>query len=190
MLEKPKRRERWLTADEKNRLFKELPEHLIPIAAFALATGLRKANVAGLQWSQVDIGRRTAWIYVDQTKSSRAIGVPLNEDAMSIILSQRGKHKTNVFTYKDNSTKNPAGTAWKKALKRARIDNFRFHDCRHTWATNHVIQGTPSRPLQELGGWSSEKMVQRYAHLNTEHLRQYAGNSSQFDTNLTPTKIQ
>jgi integrase len=132
MLEEPKRRECLLTADEKNRLFKELPVHLIPIAAFALATGLRKANVAGLQWSQVDIARRTVWIHVDQTKSSRAIGVPLNDEAMSIILSQRGKHKTNVFTYKGNPIKNPAGTAWKKALKRARIDNFRFHACRHT----------------------------------------------------------
>ena len=190
MLEEPKRRERWLTADEKNRLFKELPEHLIPIAAFALATGLRKANVAGLQWSQVDIPRRTTWIHVDQAKSSRAIGVPLNDEAMNVILSQRGKHRTNVFTYKGNPIKNPAGTAWRKALKRARITNFRFHDCRHTWATNHVIQGTPTRPLQELGGWSSEKMVQRYAHLNTEHLRRYAGNSSQFDTSLTPAQTQ
>ncbi|PIT44018.1 hypothetical protein BHC51_10305 [Snodgrassella alvi] len=77
-----------------------------------------------------------------------------------------------------------------KALKRARIANFRFHDCRHTWATNHMIQEIPTRPLQELGGWSSEKMVQMCAHLNTEHLRQYAGNSSQFDTNLTPAQIQ
>jgi integrase len=173
MLEEPKRRERWLMADEKNRLFKELPEHLIPIAAFALATGLRKANVAGLQWSQVDIRRRTAWIYVDQTKSSRAIGVPLNEDAMSIILSQRGKHKTNVFTYKGNPIKNPAGTAWKNARGRAANEyeritgapankgfkNLRVHDLKHTFGHRLRVAGVYREDRKDLLGHRSDKSV-------------------------------
>ena len=190
MLKEPEPRERWLTAMEKERLFKELPEHLKPIVTFALATGLRRANVAGLKWSQIDLSRRIAWIFATQAKSSKPIGIPLNDEAMSAILSQRGKHKTNVFTYNGKPIKNPAGTAWKKALKRAKIENYTFHDNRHTWATNHAVQGTPTRQLTELGGWSSEKMVKRYAHMNVEHLKQYAANSAQFDTKLTPAKLQ
>lgn len=66
MLKEPEPRERWLTAMEKERLFKELPEHLKPIVTFALATGLRRANVAGLKWSQIDLSRRIAWIFATQ----------------------------------------------------------------------------------------------------------------------------
>lgn len=60
MLKEPEPRERWLTAMEKERLFKELPEHLKPIVTFTLATGLRRTNVAGLKWSQIDLSRRIA----------------------------------------------------------------------------------------------------------------------------------
>ena len=87
-----------------------------------------------------------------------------------------------MFTYNGKPIKNPAGTTWKKALKRAKIENYRFHDNRHTWVTNHAVQGTATRQLTELGGWPSEKMVRRYAHMNFEHLKQYAENAAQFDT--------
>lgn len=77
-----------------------------------------------------------------------------------------------------------------KALKRAKIENYKFHDNRHRWATNHAVQEPPTRQLTELGGWSSEKMVKRYAHMNVDHLKQYAANSAQFDTKLTPAKLK
>jgi integrase len=66
--------------------------------------------------------------------------------------------------------------AWYDALqlKRAEIDNFRWHDLRHTWASRHVQSGTPLFALQELGGWESSEMVRRYAHLATDHLAPYA----------------
>ena len=95
-----------------------------------------------------------------------------------------------MFTYNGKPIKSPAGTTWKKALKRAKIENYRFHDNRHTWVTNHAVQGTATRQLTELGGWPSEKMVRKYAHMNVEHLKQYAENAAQFDTNLTPSNIQ
>jgi integrase len=59
-------------------------------------------------------------------------------------------------------------------LKRTGIENFRWHDLRHTWASWHVQQGTPLHVLQELGGWSGQEMVQRYAHLSAQHLAGYA----------------
>ena len=58
------------------------------------------------------------------------------------------------------------------------IENFRWHDWRQTWASWHVQNGTPIHVLQELGGWSDVRMVQRYAHLAPEHLSADAGNIS------------
>jgi integrase len=60
--------------------------------------------------------------------------------------------------------------AWRSALVRVGIDDFRWHDLRHTWASWHVQAGTPLHVLQELGGWSDVRMVLRYAHLAPEHL--------------------
>jgi integrase len=59
---------------------------------------------------------------------------------------------------------------WTGACKRAGVPGFRFHDLRHTWASWHAMAGTPLSVLQELGGWHSHEMVQRYAHLSPEHL--------------------
>ena len=59
-----------------------------------------------------------------------------------------------------------AGQLQYDALERARIENFRWHDLRHTWASWHVQKGTPLVALQELGGWESAQMVRRYAHLS------------------------
>ena len=55
--------------------------------------------------------------------------------------------------------------AWEAALKRAEIEDFRWHDLRHTWATWQREQGTPTYELQRLGGWRSQAMVERYAHV-------------------------
>jgi integrase len=64
--------------------------------------------------------------------------------------------------------------AWKNALERAGIENFRWHDLRHTWASWHVQNGTCLQELLFLGGWSSFEMVLRYAHLSSDHLRSAA----------------
>lgn len=64
--------------------------------------------------------------------------------------------------------------AWYKALKRCGIENFRWNDLRHTWASWHVQSGTPLNILQELGGWESTEMVRRYAHFSAAHLAKYA----------------
>ncbi len=62
------------------------------------------------------------------------------------------------------------GSGWKRALRRAGITEFRFHDLRHTWASWHVTNGTSLQELMELGGWKSYEMVLRYAHLAPDHL--------------------
>lgn len=173
----PKIRIRWLTQDEAACLLDNLPEHLSNIARFTLATGLRESNVLNLEWKQIDMTRRVAWIHPDQAKAKKAIGVPLNEDAISIIRAQIGKHQHYVFTYKDKRIKKAGTMAFRKALKRAGIESFRWHDLRHTWASWHVQNGTPLNILKELGGWASYEMVNRYAHLAPEHLAMFADNA-------------
>lgn len=167
---------RYLTHGEASALLNELPEHLSHMVAFSLATGLRKGNVIGLCWSQVDLLRRVAWIHPDQSKTRKAIVVPLNDDAMRVLLLQRGRHAVRVFTYNSEPVIVATTAAWYKALKRCGIDDFRWHDLRHTWASWHVQRGTPLHVLQELGGWQSAQMVRRYAHFSAGHLAAHAAN--------------
>ena len=174
LLPEPKRRVRWLTRKEAERLLSELPEHLKEMARFSLATGLRQRNVADLEWTQVAMERRVAWIHPDQAKARKAIAVPLNAEAMLVLHRRAGKHPRYVFTYRDNPLRQVNTKAWKAGLTRAGIEDFRWHDLRHTWASWHVQAGTPLHVLQELGGWETTEMVRRYAHLGGDHLAEYA----------------
>lgn len=167
---------RWLTPKEWEKLERELPCHQRQMARFALATGLRQRNVFELEWSQVDMRRKLAWVHADQTKSGNAIRVPLSPAAMAVLTAQKGLHEDFVFPF-DGHPVSEIKTAFKSALTRAKITNFRWHDLRHTWATWHLANGTPLEVLKELGGWSDLRMVMRYAHLADDFVAQYAGNS-------------
>jgi integrase len=173
MLPEAKRRIRWITQDEAGRLIAALPEHLAAMVRFSLETGLRRANVTGLEWSQVDLARRTAWIHPDQAKARKAIAVPLSAAAVIVIREQIGKHLTHVFSYRGHSVTQVNTKAWRSVLERVGISEFRWHDLRHTWASWHVQAGTPLHVLQELGGWECVEMVRKYAHLSSEHLAVY-----------------
>ncbi len=87
----PIRRIRYLTDEEVRTLLEELPEHLADMAEFSLATGLRRASVTRLLWSQVDLERGRAWVHPDEAKA-KAIPVPLNDDAVRVVRKQVGKH--------------------------------------------------------------------------------------------------
>jgi integrase len=178
MLPEPRRRIRWITREETERLLAELPEHLRAMARFSLETGVRKSNVTGLQWSQVDLRRRCAWIHPDQAKGRKAIAVPLSAAAVLVLREQIGKHPESVFSYRGNPIKQLSTKAWRKALARAGIEDFRWHDLRHTWASWHVQAGTPLHVQQELCGWESVEMVRRYAHLSSDHLVEYVDRMS------------
>ena len=174
LLRQPTRRIRWLTREEADTLLSHLPEHTQIMAKFSLATGLRESNVTQLQWAQVDLERRSAWIHADQSKTGRPIGIPLNREAVVLLRGLIGKHKKYVFTYNRKPVRRCNTKVWRRALTLSGIEDFRWHDLRHTWASWHVQNGTPMHVLQELGGWSDIRMVQRYAHLSPEHLAPYA----------------
>lgn len=174
LFKEPKKRIRWITAEEANILIKELPSHLADMAIFTLATGLRQSNVSFLTWDQVNMNTGIAWIHADQSKSGKSIRVPLNADAISILKKRADQHPDYVFTYQSKPVKRTSTKAWKAALNRAGIENFRWHDLRHTWASWHVQNGTSLQELQELGGWATYEMVLRYAHLGGDHLKDAA----------------
>ncbi|QWF18578.1 tyrosine-type recombinase/integrase [Lysobacter capsici] len=168
------RRIRWLTAPQAQRLLSELPEHQRDAALLALSTGLRHGNVVGLEWSQIDLPTRRLWIHPDQSKSRKPITVPLNDAAAVVLERWRGRHALYVFVYRGKRIGRLNTAAWKKAQRRAGIENFRWHDLRHTWASWHAQMGTPLYALQDLGGWNSEAMVRRYAHLAPSQFAAYA----------------
>ncbi len=132
-LQEPKRRIRFLTREEAQRLIDAAPSHLANMIAFSLATGLRQSNVLGLEWSQIDEQAQHAWIHPDQAKGKRAIAIPLNTKAMEIIKQQKGKHSERVFTFRGKPIAGIEHRTWKKCLERANLRDFRWHDLRHTW---------------------------------------------------------
>lgn len=166
---------RWITPDEARALLAAIPTNWMrDITELAFNTGLRWTNIARLEWTQVDLVRRRAWIHADQAKGKKAFGVPLNEAAVHVIRRQLGRHERFVFVNNGAPRKKSDFPQWRRACKRAGITNFRFHDTRHTWASWHVQNGTPLQVLKELGGWSDYDMVLRYAHLAPDHLTQHA----------------
>lgn len=168
------RRVRWITPEQVTRLLTELPVHLRDPALFALSTGLRRANVLRLSWAQVDIARRTAWIPGDKAKNKEDIHVSLSQLSVELLQRQIGKHSERVFTYAGRPLLQFSTTTWKRAIARAGIENFRWHDLRHTWASWLVQNGTPLYDLQEMGGWKSANMVRRYAHLAPAQMAKHA----------------
>lgn len=168
------RRLRWITREEADRLIAELPPHVASMARFSLATGLREKNVCELEWNQIDLERRIAWIHADQAKARRIITIPLNSDAVVVLREQQSQHSRYVFTWRGRPLSRANRKAWQAALKRAGLEGLRWHDLRHTWASWHVQAGTPLAVLKELGGWATLEMVMRYAHLAPAHLAEHA----------------
>jgi len=177
-LKVPSRRIKWLTQEQARNLLSVLPRHLSEMAYFSLETGLRRRNVTQLKWSQIDLSRKIAWIHPDEAKARKAIPVPLSDTAVAVLQRQQDVRRNPdctdyVFVYQGKSITQTSTKAWKKALAKVGIEDFRWHDLRHTWASWHAQRGTPLHVLQALGGWETIEMVQRYAHLSADHLAQW-----------------
>jgi integrase len=172
---------RYLSAEEWARLKPALPAHLLPAVEFALATGLRRANVFGLEWPNVNIDNRTVTVWAQRAKGKRTLHLPLSDWAIAVLQGQVGKHELVVFPYSRTTSRGTTHkamidpkTAWGAALATAGINDFRWHDLRHTWATWSVQAGMPLKVLQELGGWATLDMVLVYAHAAPSVLQGWA----------------
>ncbi len=174
---KPKSR-RWLTHEEWDRLYAALPQHLKGPAMVAVQTGLRQANVFGLRWKNVDLGRRHVVVLAEDAKAGAGIPVPLNDAALAAIQAEIGKHHEFVFAYRGRPMAKPK-EGFAQAKRDSGLPGFTWHGLRHTWATWHIQNGTPVDVLQKLGGWSDMRMVMTYAHHTAGHLAKYAGNTGE-----------
>lgn len=171
----PKGRVRWLTLQESNDLIDECSPKLRPVVTLLLYTGARLGEALSLDWRNVDL-KRAHVVYLD-TKNGTDRGVPLHPRVVAALANI--EHRTGrVFLTSDGKPygadsedgRGYIGTPFRAACKRAGIADFHPHDCRHTWATWHYAANRDLLKLMVLGGWKTISMVQRYAHVNTDHL--------------------
>ena len=165
-LKMPKGRCRWLTPAEEQRLLLVAAPHIWPLIAFAIDTGGRRSELLKLDWHNVDLERNQVTFV--ETKNGDDRSVRLTDRAKHVLTSLDPKPSGPVFTYagrpmKDNNSSFPA------AVRRAGIEDFRFHDLRHTFASRLVQKGIPLYEVMHLTGHKSFAMVQRYAHLAPEY---------------------
>jgi integrase len=166
----PRKRVAYLTKEQAEKLIEELPERYRNAVRIALLTGMRRANVFGMRWENVNLEKGMLVVEADETKAGSRLLVPLNAHAVAILESLPGPREGRVW----GDMTEVWSSAWKAATKRAGVAWCRFHDLRHTWASWHAMNGTDLSVLQQLGGWHTPQMVQRYAHLSPEHLAEAA----------------
>jgi integrase len=166
----PKRRVAFLTREQAEALIAALPEKYRCLVRFALLTGLRRSNVHGLRWENVNLEQGMVIVHADEAKAGERILVPLNTQAKELLAAMPHPREGLVFKVPERISP----TTWTNACKRADVPWLRFHDLRHTWASWHAMAGTPMSTLMELGGWSTPSIVRKYAHLSPEHLAQAA----------------
>ena len=159
---------RHLEKEEIGRLINACCDHLKPIVILALNTGMRKGEILGLKWKNIDIQNNI--IYLIETKNGKMREVPINDVAKHCLISVRKNPISSyVFCKKNGSPYSKVNRAFFTALKKAGIINFRFHDLRHTYASQLVMLGIDIRTVQELMGHRSIEMTLRYAHLSPSH---------------------
>jgi excisionase family DNA binding protein len=166
--EKDNLRERILTPEEEARLLPRCVPHLRPIVVFALNTGMRKGEILGLRWDQVDLVNRS--IRVTKTKSGKDRTVPLNDAAAGVIMSQRRmKQGDHVFPSPKTgvSMKSVDHSFW-RACRLAGILGLRFHDLRHTFATRLIRKGVDIITVKTLLGHHAVSVTERYTHSGAE----------------------
>jgi site-specific recombinase XerD len=167
-------RGRWLTQDEEKILLDNCPEWLSEIVIFNLNSGLRQHELIELEWPRVNLFRKT--MLIQNTKNGKPKTLPLNKVALGV-LEQRSKVrsiKNNLVFFNRNGKKiNPHNlrTSFYIAIRKAGIEDFKFHDLRHTFATRLAQRGVDLYKICKLLGHRDIKTTQRYAHHCPESLR-------------------
>jgi len=173
-LKEPKGRVRFLSDDERKRLLDACRTSrsplLYPAVVVALSTGMRKNEVLGLRWSDVDLERRV--VVLEETKNDERRAIPLAGLALQVIrklFEERGPDCPFVFPGKGGTSPVDLRTPWETALRRAGIEDFRFHDLRHSAASYLAMNGASLAEIADVLGHKTLQMVKRYAHLSEQH---------------------
>lgn len=160
---------RYLTTEEEERLFNELPEHLKPIVITALQTGLRRSNLLNLKWEQIDFDYGFIEVLKQDNKGHKQIRLPISQKLMAVFKSIGIQNKGYVFVNPETGKAyNTIRKGFLKACERAKIENFRFHDLRHTVGTRLIEKGVDIKTVQEILAHSSVVTTQRYCHSSVQ----------------------
>ena len=170
----PRGRVRFLSDEEREKLLESCKNSeepfLYSIVVLALSTGARKSEILNLTWADVDLQRKVAMIH--QTKNDERRALPLAGAALNCVegLAKRRRIDTRLL-FPDESGKKPIliRASWKKVLKEAQIEDFRFHDLRHTTASYLAMSGASLAEIAEVLGHKTLQMVKRYSHLSEQH---------------------
>ncbi len=160
---------RYLTKDEALRLLEACSDFLRPIVLLALNTGMRKGEVFRLQWRDVNLKRGI--IKIRDSKDGKDAYIPINRTVQDL-LDDLPKFDDNPHVFPGMKTGAPLRDireSFQKALRKAEIENFRFHDLRHTFASWLVMDGVDIYTVKDLLRHKSIEMTMRYAHLAPEH---------------------
>jgi integrase len=162
------RREKRLQKGEQERLVTELAKchnrHLLPLALFALETAMRRGELLSLQWRNVDLERRTA--FLPETKNGSQRTVPLTK-AAALILTAIPASDGPVFDVTIDCLK----AAWRRARIRAGMPDLRFHDLRHEAVSRLFELGLSVPEVALISGHKDPRMLFRYTHLMPDQVR-------------------
>jgi integrase len=176
----PEERVRELTRDEQDALFKTLRPDLHPFVALALMTGLRRAELAALQWRHVDFDAATIRV---RQKGGKSRTLPMNGELRAFLSSLPRANSLpsarHVLTFVDQATSErrlitPGGSVmvdFREAVTAAGIEDFRFHDLRHTFATRLLRQTQNLKLVCKLMGHRNVSTTMRYAHVLQDDMR-------------------
>lgn len=147
-------------------------DHLMPMVLLTVNTGLRRGEMLSLRWNNVDFQLKQITIEATNAKSRRIRHIPLNEEAFEVLSKLQSQSKIKaVFVFENHQGKpfTDIKKSWKTLLKSAKIDEFRWHDLRHHFASKLAMNGVELNTIRELLGHSSYEMTLRYAHLSAGH---------------------
>ena len=138
--------------------------HIWPIIVFAIETGMRRSEILGLTWDNIDLERRIAFLPITKNGSSRE--VPLSARAFEVLRQQQSKKIDHPFPVKANAFR----LAWDRLRARASLVDFKFHDFRHEALSRFFEMGLSIPEVALISGHRDVKMLMRYAHLRAEDL--------------------
>ena len=128
---------------------------------------MRRGELFNLKWADVNFVGKIVTVVGATAKSGKTRHLPLNDEALYTLqqwYTQRKKSEL-VFPSYDGERMDNISTSWERLIKDAKIEHFRFHDCRHDFASKLVMAGVDLNTVRELLGHSDIKMTLRYAHL-------------------------
>jgi integrase len=165
----PEGRCRYLTAPELGDVLTACPPWLQPIAGLAVALGTRRGELLAVRWEDIDMKAGT--VLLRHTKSGKKRPAFINDLATQVLISiNGGSQKVRRGLLFPDVTPAQVTVAFVRACGKAGIEDFSFHDLRHTYASHLRMNGADLHDLQKLLGHSDPRMTNRYAHLTNEHL--------------------